>query len=322
MSDQGPTLPGVVPGLGLAGAFIALGFLSLSSPPPVEPVAADTAGLTLEHWEFDASAQRGQIVYEQYCAGCHGGAGLGDGQAAEFLDPLPRNFQSANFKFRSTPSGELPLAADIEHVVRCGLEGSAMRRFPLLPDQQVKDVARYVQSLAEFGLVRKEVQWYLEDEEVTIDELLASEDYTELVEETLADAYEAVWPLAMEERPEVDEDGLEIGRELYEAQCLACHGATGRGEGASAKSLRDYKDAEIRPRDFTTGVFRAGSRPEDVFIRLKSGVNGTPMPAVYGSDEELWHLTHYIMSLVVEDGGRGPHPTSCACEAATEGHAR
>ncbi len=308
MTTQGRALWRTTPILGLTCAMAALGML------PFVPFASEPSeeAFTLEHWELDDSATRGAAVYAQYCIGCHGPTGLGNGDAAEFLDPKPRNFQSGNFKFRSTPSGELPLLADIEHVVRCGLEGSAMRRFPLLPDSQVRDVSRYVQSLVEFGLVRREVEYVMDDDDLTLAELLEG-DYEELREETLVDAYEYVWRVGMDERPEVDEDGLAFGRELYEAQCAACHGATGRGEGASANALRDYKDAEIRPRDFTSGVFRAGSRAEDVFIRLKSGLNGTPMPAVSGTDEELWHLTHYILSLVVDDGGRGPHPTSCAC---------
>lgn len=320
MTTQGSTPTGIVPGLGLVGAVVAFGVLSVPSPPPAQPAEQEPTGLTLEHWELDPSAERGRAVYEQYCIGCHGPEGRGDGEAASWLDPLPRNFQSGNFKFRTTPSGELPLLSDIEHVVRCGLEGSAMRRFPLLPSQDVTDVARYVQSLVEFGLVAKEVRWLIEDDDMTIDEIVADE-LDELREQTVADAYEYVWPLNVEERAEVTEEGLEQGRELYEAQCLACHGASGRGEGGSADALRDYKDAEIRPRDFTSGVFRAGSEPRDVFIRLKSGLNGTPMPAVYGTDEELWHLTHYILSLVTEDGGVVPHPTSCA-HGSTEGASR
>ena len=62
------------------------------------------------------------------------------------------------------------------------------------------------------------------------------------------------------------------------------------------------------PRDFTTGVFRAGSSPEDVFLRLRTGLNGTPMPAVSGSDEDLWDLTHFILSLESDDAGRWTHP--------------
>ena len=35
------------------------------------------------------------------------------------------------------------------------------------------------------------------------------------------------------------------------------------------------------------------------------------MPSVYGSDEDLWAITHYILSLVDETTRAEPHPTSC-----------
>ena len=109
----------------------------------------------------------------------------------------------------------------------------------------------------------------------------------------------------------MDEDSIARGRELYETQCVACHGATGQGDGASSYHLRDWKDTQVLPRDFTTGVFRAGSAPEDVFMRMKSGLNGTPMPAIYGSDEDIWDLTHYILSLRDVTSSVTAHPVSC-----------
>jgi hypothetical protein len=52
----------------------------------------------------------------------------------------------------------------------------------------------------------------------------------------------------------------------------------------------------IRPRDFTSGVFRAGNTGGDLFLRLKTGLNGTPMPAISDPDDVLWSLVHYIRS--------------------------
>jgi len=143
----------------------------------------------------------------------------------------------------------------------------------------------------------------------------------ELVDEVLADAYEEVWPVAVPQDPGSSPALVERGRVLYEAQCVACHGAGGRGDGSSSYHLRDWENAEILPRDFTTGVFRAGSAPTDIFLRMRSGLNGTPMPAVSGSDEDLWALVHFIFSLKDEAAARNAvHPTSCA--ATQHGSAR
>ncbi len=306
----------LVVALGCLAALIAAAAGRAPDPAaedPAAPPASERFGL--QHWPLDDAAARGRVVYEEKCSGCHGPEGLGNGDAAAWLDPRPRNFQAGRFKFRTTPSGELPTIADIAHVVRCGLSGSAMRSFPLMPESARNDVAAYVRSLAEFGLVRAEVEYFMEEDDMTLQEVL-DEEYDELVPDILEGAYESVWPVSVEQRPEMDADSIEQGRVLYEAQCVACHGATGRGDGSSSYHLRDWKDAPILPRDFTTGIFRAGSAPKDVFLRLRTGLNGTPMPAVYGSDEELWHLTHFILSLIEDDLRAEPHPVSCDAHAA------
>jgi hypothetical protein len=103
---------------------------------------------------------------------------------------------------------------------------------------------------------------------------------------------------------------------------VACHGASGVGDGSSSFHLRDWKNTVVRPRDFTSGIFRAGSTPKDLFLRMRTGLNGTPMPSVYGSDEDLWDITHFIISLKDPDSTHRPHPVSCAAHdeaAASEG---
>jgi cytochrome c oxidase cbb3-type subunit 2 len=316
-------------GLALAGGVALLA--AAGEPPPADPSTsapaaapspvparpqAPTGGFTLADWPLTSdSAARGRVVYERNCIGCHGEEGLGNGPSAEFLDPIPRNFQAGNFKFRTTPSGELPTASDIAHVVRCGLQGSAMRSFPLMPQREIEDVAAYVLYLADFGVVKRDIEYELEgDAFATMD----PEDYVEIRDEALLSAHEDGWPVTVTQETENDEDSVERGRALYEAQCVACHGASGVGDGSSSFHLRDWKDTVVRPRDFTSGIFRAGSTPQDLFLRMRTGLNGTPMPSVYGSDEDLWDLTHFIMSLQRKDTGRRPHPAGCDAHAASQ----
>ena len=61
--------------------------------------------------------------------------------------------------------------------------------------------------------------------------------------------------------------------------------------------------------------FRGGRTSADIYMRLKSGINGTPMPsfADTAKDEDLWHVANYVVSLarqagLGDDGGRTEGP--------------
>ena len=42
--------------------------------------------------------------------------------------------------------------------------------------------------------------------------------------------------------------------------------------------LFDVWDHPIKPRDLTSGVYRGGRRPLDIYRRIHAGIKGTPMP--------------------------------------------
>jgi mono/diheme cytochrome c family protein len=99
----------------------------------------------------------GRRVYETYCIGCHGENGLGDGEAAQFLNPKPRNFVDGQYKyFHFGEPGPLPADASLEVTIRNGIPGSAMPAFPLLADQEIVDVTSYIKSLRAGGWVEPE----------------------------------------------------------------------------------------------------------------------------------------------------------------------
>ncbi len=60
------------------------------------------------------------------------------------------------------------------------------------------------------------------------------------------------------------------------------------------------------PRNLRAGVFRGGRRPIDIFWRINSGINGTPMPGAGTGDggplteAQIWNLVDYIKSLEYE----------------------
>lgn len=125
----------------LAGLALVLVFLVIISPD------------LFRGYVFSAEDRTpGRRTYETYCIGCHGVDGRGDGEAAEFLNPMPRNFVNGQYKyFHFGEPGPLPSDESLKITIRNGLAGSAMPAFPLLTDQEIQDVANYVKSLREGG---------------------------------------------------------------------------------------------------------------------------------------------------------------------------
>lgn len=240
----------------------------------------------------------GQGTYRDYCAGCHGDQGDGAGPAARYLNPRPRNFRKGLFKFTSTSVGSRPLREDIFRTVTRGLTGSSMPNFRLLSEEKRWDLVEYVRYLS----MRGEYEGLLLDFSWEEEEFADPDEAAEiLLERWSGAAVRPVYPAASQ--PEPDSDSIERGRLVYldksRANCAACHGETGLGDGPSATAFEDAWGYPVQPRDLTTGVFRAGSAAADIYLSIATGINGTPMPAFGGSlePEEIWDLTHYVQSL-------------------------
>jgi mono/diheme cytochrome c family protein len=121
-------------------------------------------------------------------------------------------------------------------------------------------------------------------------------------------------------------ESRERGRKLFHsdtAKCAQCHGPAGKGDGPQTEDyqpitgtnkkrtlpgLFDDWGNRIQPRDLTSGIYRGGRRPLDVYRRIYSGIKGTPMPP-FGTalkDEEIWDLVNYAMSLPYANGSESP----------------
>jgi len=220
----------------------------------------------------------GEAIYVRRCVFCHGAEGQGDGPAADFLTPRPRDFTRGLYKLRSTPSGEPPTDADLFRTVTNGIPGTGMPDWgDLLTEQERRQVVQFIKPF--------------------------SERFQRLKEPT--EPIEVGSPI-----PSTPES-IEQGRALFLGKarsttgkaflpCLMCHGPSGRGNGPLAPSLKDSHGFPIRPRNLTKGwTFRGGHRPQDIFLRIRTGLAGTPMPSFANtlSPEETWHLVNFIRSL-------------------------
>ncbi|MCL4179462.1 MAG: c-type cytochrome [Verrucomicrobia bacterium] len=231
-----------------------------------------------------AAVQPGKALYDQHCAACHGTQGAGDGPAAVWLFPKPRNFSAGLYKIQSTPAGTLPSDEDLYRSIRGGLGGSSMPAFDYLSEEELRSVVGYVKHLtAVVGPNGERVNRFAE----------ASAGGTVGV------------PITIPPEPPLTFDSITRGQEVYaQLQCNSCHGETGAGDGPSASTLKDSLGVVIHPRDFNTDLFRGGSTGQDLYTRIAVGLGGTPMVAY--PDEVLnptdrWALVHYIQSLRRKD---------------------
>ena len=58
----------------------------------------------------------------------------------------------------------------------------------------------------------------------------------------------------------------------------------------------------IQPRNLTSGIYRGGRRPLDVFRRVTAGIKATPM-AGFGnnlSESDRWHIVNYVLSIPID----------------------
>lgn len=213
-----------------------------------------------------AAAAAGATLYRERCASCHGQSGRGDGDVAAYLNPRPRDFTSGRYKFRSTETGSLPTDQDLIYSITEGLHGTSMPAWrPFLSPERVQALVAHIKGL--------------------------SPRFANEQPQPVTTAVE------MPSSPE----NIQAGRAVYDTlKCAACHGADGRGAGAIAQEL---KDDWGRPTKATNLVepwaFRGGNRVRDIYLRFRTGMNGTPMPTFLGAatDPELWQLAVYVKSM-------------------------
>ncbi len=116
-------------------------------------------------------------------------------------------------------------------------------------------------------------------------------------------------PVQLSKDPGTSDQAIADGRAVFtKLQCAKCHGLGGRGNGTSAPTLKDDWGHPIRAADLTERwKFRGGSDVPSIYARLRTGLDGTPMPSFTDAidqklitDEQLWHVAAYVHSLSPE----------------------
>lgn len=212
----------------------------------------------------------GKATYDKWCSGCHGVTGAGDGTAAAYMLPRPRDFTKGVYQIRTTASGEIPTDADIKRVVDEGMPGTAMPGWSeVLSNTERENLVAYVKTFSTFFSAAPKL-------------------------------------IAIGGAPGGGAEAIAEGQKVYQTlECSKCHGQAGRGDGTSSPTLTDDWEHPIRAADLTESWnFTGGSSVEAIYTRLRTGLDGTPMPSFTDvienkiiTDEQLWRVAQYVRSL-------------------------
>jgi mono/diheme cytochrome c family protein len=264
--------------------------------------------------DVDSVLEEGSRLYRQHCLYCHGLSGDASGPTGQFLNPLPRDFRQGKFKFRSTAkkkgnkfdttdASALASRDDLKKTIRNGVPTASMPSFTLLPDDQLDALVSYVIHLS----LRGQVEYQLALQGVSSAD--PAEELNRVAKKWIADNKS---PYVPPEAPKKlswnsknGEESWKRGRQLYVGSggCYKCHGEDGRSSVAelveNETMKNDWGDL-IVPRNLTLGVYRGGSRPLDLYYRIRLGIAVSGMPAANLqelSDEDVWYVVDYIMSM-------------------------
>ncbi len=244
--------------------------------------------------------KRGAAVYREHCQQCHGVSGDGNGLAAQYLTPRPRDYRMGVFKFTSTPYGYKPRREDLMRTIERGVTGTSMPSFARLPKKDLEAVTDYVLALTHRGELERLLA-ATADAEGELDE--------EMTQDAI-DTIESQWQQARQnvvepetKMPPITPESVAAGAALFQKrECFKCHGHDGRGGLAGGIEVgNDVWGNKDPAADLTSGMLHGGQLPLDVYRRIASGINGTPMPAfrdAFPDDPDaIWQLAHFVLSL-------------------------
>ncbi len=231
----------------------------------------ETAG---EKIESDSSAKpslaRGKEVYMNKCAYCHGESGKGDGPAAQYSSPRPRNLSKGHIKIRTTAFGKIPTDSNIFSAITNGLAGGSMPSWKHLPENDRISLVHYIKTLSKkFAKFKKKGKTH----------------------SIITVPSPALFSL----------ESIASGKNLFLKNCSGCHGLEGRGDGESIHRIVNIEKGSLYPRNLTKPwKFRRGFSREDIFATIRTGLSLTAMPQFSTrmfNDTQIWDIVNYVQTL-------------------------
>lgn len=261
---------------------------------PAAPTIAGEADAAARLKLTDAHLAEGGKLFRRLCLQCHNMTGDGRGTSGNTM-PFPRDYRQGQFKFVTSSDSGKPRRADLVRTLAAGL--NPMPAFGLLQEGERDLLAGYVVYLSvrgqlEFEALRGSGERHPVDAGTRLKAILAAWEQAEGTPPLPAE------PPGEEPGTPAHQDAVRRGflrfTEKADNACISCHGDFGR-----KPVLRyDVWGTVAKPADLTqNGVLRGGSRPEDVYARVRFGIPAVGMPPHPKlSDREVWDVVRFVRS--------------------------
>lgn len=237
----------------------------------------------------DAKKLSGYALYVSQCARCHGNEGLGDGlgMSSSTFGAPPRNLVEGKHRFVSTVNG-IASDQDLFQTLVNGLVPSGMPKFDALSDHQLLSLVSVLRT-------------FWKDRPTPGESVFVGE------------------------RPSPSEDLYDLGMRLYTANCIICHGPTGKGEGVLAEYIDDWQNQPVSPSKLAEGKPKTGRDPHQLYLRIAAGIPGGKVnwlmpPFGQGlSSRQIWALVSYLVKGFEKGIESVPGPPNAAGPKVQEG---
>jgi mono/diheme cytochrome c family protein len=278
----------------------------------------------------EETLKEGGRLYRLHCMQCHGLTGDGRGPTSRWVNPHPRDYRAGVFKFQSVNQSDgktrAPRRADLFRTIKFGVEGTTMPAHNLLPDHEIDTMVSYVIFLSVRGQTELETLQGLSDAKAEVNirasvfgakpgkggkvaKILDYWNESQLATLPTAQSFS----LAIKPGPYVTNTPEQVsasvlrGKDLFAVNCGKCHNDYGRQ--ALYKMDTVGWGILVRPANLTTGVYRGGRRPIDLYWRIHSGINGAAMPPLGKFTDEdgnttgvldpdqIWDVVNFLQAL-------------------------
>lgn len=222
-------------------------------------VARDLVPLAPTQWP---NRNKGKALFAESCATCHGATGAGDGPAGVGLQPAPTNLSDP-----SIMDGVSPLQAF--NTITLGIEGTSMRAFNELSDEEIWDIAFYIMELP-----------YLNAETDGSNPVLPLTEVATLSNNALRDAHPGI------DIPSLRKKGnLSIGGPLQLAKTLLISAESAAVAGARDEAVALALKAYLQGIEPAEPKIKASDN--QLFVRLESSMMGLRESIKSGTAEEI-----------------------------------